>query len=481
MTRVRDNSRKLNSGFTLIEVIIAVIILAIISIPLVRSFASAAQTSGKAAIKMKATTAAENLMEDIKGMTLEQVISKYGVGANSNPSKDIVYDSDLGKYEYNAKGGTVYSLEINKSKSSFDADLAKMVDDSTYDVTIEIDPTYYPNINTVNMADFNTVNSESSAIFCLTDTIDKQAYKEFVDLNSQMDAGLDNKTAADFEKLLKREIRVDIGKSGTFTDENGDTHDAHDVSVTVTYLAPNKGADKVVPDGREVLQKVSRQIYSESISKKKLESIYIMYPPRYEAANSNKNNVGVSGNGNGNGDIIIVHNRDDVEANLYIIAQNFSNASDKGKEYLKKNQGLNLQIYENEITDEVKGGTKQPLTLFTNLHDDTEYLKKDDSKLLPVKCNLNLDTRNKDPEGIKDSFDDKVYGKIVARTGKFADEDPVNSPTVKLNARDIDGKLLDASKVDPKIYDVKVTISKKINDADTEWPVTVELKGSITD
>lgn len=470
MTRVRDNSRKLNSGFTLIEVIIAVIILAIISIPLVRSFASAAQTSGKAAIKMKATTAAENLMEDIKGMTLEQVITKYGVGNGAT------IDPATGKYAFNVAGGkspegstTAYKYVITKSNSDFDADLAKMVDDPTYDVTIEIDPTYYPNINTVNMADFNTVNSESSAIFCLTDTIDKQAYKEFVDLNSQMDAGLDNKTAADFEKLLKREIRVDISKSGTFTDENGDTHDAHDVSVTVTYLAnDNKGSDKVVPDGREVLQKVSRQVYSESISKKKLDSIFIMYPPRYEAAKTN-------------GDIIIIHNRDDVEANLYVIAQNFSNSSDKGKEYLKKDQGLNLQIYQNEIADEVKGGTKQPLTLFTNLHDDTEYLKKDDSKLLPVKCNLNLDTRNKDPEGIKDSFDDKVYGKIVARTGKFADEDPVNSPTVKLNARDIDGKLLDASKVDPKIYDVKVTISKKLNDADTEWPVTVELKGSITD
>lgn len=445
----KTDRKQNNAGFTLVEVIIAVIILAIVSIPLIRSFASAAQTSGKAAIKTRATNVAENLMEDLKSMDKDSILKKYG-GSITAPNDNGVI----------AGSGTVaYKLELTSENTAYDDDLNNMIADGTYKIEIKLDPSTYPNINKINFADFNTVNSDTSAVFCLSDSIDTKVYSEYVTLNSQLAEDF-AKTVDYFEENLKREIRVDITKSGKkIKDKKNNDVEAVDVKVTVSYLLADN--DKIVPTGREQLQKISRQVYSGSISGNELESIFILYPPRYKAAKKD-------------GDIIIVHNHDSIEANLYVVAQDTAKHASEWKDYCKKSTGgLNLQIYEGTVADTVKGGTKEPITLYTNVHGDVDYQKKDTSAVIPVDCFLNVDGKNKDPEGSKDVFEKKVYNKIVAKKGKFSDADA----TKALNAKDVDGKTLDASTLEDKIYDVTVTIEKTVSG--NEWPVKVELTGSI--
>ena len=90
MTKLKDESEgKLNNkGFSLVELIIAVAILAIAVIPLMRAFSLAARTNGKAAAMQNATSIAEDVMEEIKGMSIEQLELKYSAttGAGNSPA-----------------------------------------------------------------------------------------------------------------------------------------------------------------------------------------------------------------------------------------------------------------------------------------------------------------------------------------------------------------------------------------------------------
>ncbi|MCM1539528.1 MAG: prepilin-type N-terminal cleavage/methylation domain-containing protein, partial [bacterium] len=64
-------------GFTLLEVLIAMIILAVIAIPICRVYVSAAQTNAKARKQASATAVAENTMEGINAFSYEDVIRQF--------------------------------------------------------------------------------------------------------------------------------------------------------------------------------------------------------------------------------------------------------------------------------------------------------------------------------------------------------------------------------------------------------------------
>ena len=64
------------------------VILTIVCVPLLRSFATSAQTNAKAKIQMRSTLAAQNMMEQVKNMTVEELdnfVSTYEI-AGTTPS-----------------------------------------------------------------------------------------------------------------------------------------------------------------------------------------------------------------------------------------------------------------------------------------------------------------------------------------------------------------------------------------------------------
>lgn len=91
--------KKRDSGFTLVEVLIAVAILSIISIPVVQSFVSVAQVNGQARRRLAANTIAETLMESCKSVSLLDVIVQCDVNGNANGKVYIITNAD----------GTVFS------------------------------------------------------------------------------------------------------------------------------------------------------------------------------------------------------------------------------------------------------------------------------------------------------------------------------------------------------------------------------------
>lgn len=73
----RKNGMNSNSGFSLVELLIAVTILAIIVIPLLHMFITSTKINVKSRQTLRATTVAQDIMEGLKAYTLEEVRSQF--------------------------------------------------------------------------------------------------------------------------------------------------------------------------------------------------------------------------------------------------------------------------------------------------------------------------------------------------------------------------------------------------------------------
>ena len=465
-------------GFTLIEVLVAVIIIAIVAIPILKAFVTSANTTAKSKMKMRATNAAENIMEDLEALSVEQAVRKYGLGLITGPNADGL-NTAAAKYV-----GEAYSIPIYSENDAFDKDLNDAIK-AGYQAEIFIDPTFYSYSNGVNVSNFDILSSDIAAIYSMSPELDAKAYKEYYKRHEEYcnDNGLSISVTPDkFEEKLYREIRVDIEKKGMITNAKEESYPKVTVTVSVFYLLNESG---IVNDGDEEYKALERQIFSNSVSEKELSSIFIMYYPAYEMA------------GKG-GDIITVHNHDDIEADLYVVAQNVDANADKFEKYRKSaTGGLILSVYEDEITDEDTGKKRQPLILRTNLVDNSliEYVRddtlSDDQHLIPVQCFLKAFKSSADKTSIGDPFTASLLSSLKSSKGSFGD----TKMTTAFSAGALDGKTLDASTIENRIYDVTVTVWKPSDaykgqsyaaytasiatDSSAEWPVTVELTGSM--
>lgn len=78
MTATDIRKQNNDKGFSLVELIIVVSILAIAAIPLMRSMAMATRVNAKAQSMQNATSLAESIMEEIKSSSIEELKEKYG-------------------------------------------------------------------------------------------------------------------------------------------------------------------------------------------------------------------------------------------------------------------------------------------------------------------------------------------------------------------------------------------------------------------
>ncbi len=75
-----DSLQQLNSnaGFSLVELLIAVIILAIIVVPMLHGFITSARMNGKARVAQRATTVAQDIMEGLKAYDIVELKEQFG-------------------------------------------------------------------------------------------------------------------------------------------------------------------------------------------------------------------------------------------------------------------------------------------------------------------------------------------------------------------------------------------------------------------
>lgn len=111
-----DNKlKKNNKGFTLLELLITVVILALITAPFLSSFASASKTNVKSKRIQEANELSQHIIEQFKGSSVAKMVNPSNY--NMNPTNESI-DSTDEKYR---KNSTSYEKEVNGSTLGFPA------------------------------------------------------------------------------------------------------------------------------------------------------------------------------------------------------------------------------------------------------------------------------------------------------------------------------------------------------------------------
>lgn len=283
--RAAYKKRKLNNaGFSLVEVLVAVVILAIFSLPVLSTFANAARINAKARKTENANTAINNIVEEAKDTELEDLVGNKG-----RYNYEITGSATDNKYTVSDARGTKYFTGVDGEK---------------YYITAQFDPSTYTtktdasgvvvgggnpnnNINSTPLSVYADVSSNNNFVFRDDDSDD-----EAIDWFKRFKAG-----------VTRDEIRKTTDVNITFTEVSDATtvnlKMKQNIIVTVTYEHVKKDAAGNVtrsgyyPDFQKittmseyefVAQKteISSGVYKYDISgklKDNAKNMYIFYTP----------------------------------------------------------------------------------------------------------------------------------------------------------------------------------------------------------
>lgn len=142
----RRDAKSANAGFSLVELLIAVAILAIIVIPLLHMFITTTKINVKSRQTLRATTVAQDIMEGLKAYTIEEVVAQFEPPAGTSGTA-YHYPTD-GFYIVNSSmiQGGVRDLTVDKADYEgvyyFGIENLKL-QGSEYDALIRLDASTY--------------------------------------------------------------------------------------------------------------------------------------------------------------------------------------------------------------------------------------------------------------------------------------------------------------------------------------------------
>ncbi len=142
-TLERERDKKKNSGFTLVEVLVAVAILAAMTAPILKSFVTVAGVNSKSRRKLTATEVAETLMESCKRISIVEFASQCDY-PSSIPCTVLPGDIENGQSNF---GNTLCELKKNTgtngySKVTTTGGYAAQLDNGAYKLQTRSDNTY---------------------------------------------------------------------------------------------------------------------------------------------------------------------------------------------------------------------------------------------------------------------------------------------------------------------------------------------------
>lgn len=204
MTAAENRKRNKDAGFSLLELLIAVVILAIIVIPLLNVFLSSNRLNIKSRETLRATTAAQDIMEGLKAYDIKELKAQFADPA----SGFYVIDSRLVKgglkeeeaLEKDPSGKLIPGLyvfsmeEVSLQGSRFDAKI--VVDGREYrtDTSTASPDTHDKKFNDAALADARSIDKKNGT-FAETETI-RAAVLHSVFKDSSMQSAIEAKLLA---------------------------------------------------------------------------------------------------------------------------------------------------------------------------------------------------------------------------------------------------------------------------------------------
>lgn len=301
--------RKDDKGFTLLELLVAVIVLAIIIVPMLHSFATSYRVNARSREFMRATTLAQNEMEIFEREKIEDLVdpAKFDYDVHKRvDTSDLGTDDEMDHIAYTFSRSGIINDESGRDM---------------FDVVVKLDPEsaspsdLYFAENTQQLLYMNTLSGADSGAYVqrvrsmYTDGEDEEVYKIYQ--NRQIPEGITGSTWGmdDFAKELTRKITVTIEQvdQGDFVSTvakvNYQYHSGYG-QVPVEYQDYSTG-DKVIFNNASTLDEEGNVV--------ELQSIYLFYAPRYWDDD---------GTPKFKDDEIIIENKDKLPINIYIIRQN---------------------------------------------------------------------------------------------------------------------------------------------------------------
>lgn len=268
-------------GFSLLEILIAMIILALIAAPLCRVFVLAMRTNANARKHASATSVAENVMEGVNAFSYDGAVEQFDPAQTSDGDflicQNVVGQNVVGRrvVQNDGDGHAVFALKNVKE------------DVYTFDVRVTLDRMPYtqgdgsdsPGANDDELISVTQYQAEKDHLFAENENALRVAC---------VNHGCDYDTV---RNSLKREIIVTVTKSDS---EGHPVDDCVTVSMTFRYMIDgDTWADTSFG---------AREYRTADL----LRSCYLCYLPNYGAPGS---------------DTIIINNEDNVEFDLYLIKQ----------------------------------------------------------------------------------------------------------------------------------------------------------------
>ena len=308
--------KKDNRGLTLVELLVAVTMLAVVISPFLNTFVASARQNNKARETMRATTVAQNLMEGLEAFSLEEICTRIN-SAESGAGSMFYLPNGYEKHKEvsNAAGeksGTIengsYVFKSTPSNTYVFGIQGMEEDGRKYDARILIDASEYETgVTQSNDMEIHLMNETTDAIFPVSTSDDNTA------LTSK------NWQLSDVERTFNITLK-----------KNASDSEKTDVSIKVVY---KKGSNSV--DGKSL-----------NLTYDTLEYIYLMYYPNYASISSKVL------------DKFVVNYQIDKECNLCIVKQKYDTAKTDHTYAVSLN-----------VTDSNSDG-KQRLTLRTNMQDN---------------------------------------------------------------------------------------------------------------
>lgn len=309
--------KKNNKGFTLLELLIAVAVLAIIIVPMLRGFVTSHRVNAKSRHLMRATTLAQNEMEIFEKEKLEDLLDSAKFNYNIVTKPDETNVNDPGIYVFEREG-------IINDDSGMDM----------FDVRVTLNPErvsasdlYYDKNKKTEVLFMNTVSGVDSATYIqrVRNAVnengdDEEVYKLYAVRQNPDGITGASWTAEMFGQELERTITLKIEKEDQAGVETNVVKIRYDYTTHYGNVPPEfqnyTTKDKIFFNNAQTLDDEGNPI--------PLKSVYLYYAPRY-------NDPSVSGTVPD--DRIIIENKDKLPVNVYIIRQNLVKA-DKKDSYL---------------------------------------------------------------------------------------------------------------------------------------------------
>jgi prepilin-type N-terminal cleavage/methylation domain-containing protein len=337
---------KNNHGFSLVELIVSIAILAVVVLPLLKSFVVSAGTNSKAKQKLQATEASQNILETFEAKSLDELFD-YFTGTDSGLFYEDAHtmlvkdgsafrttstaDADASTWYFAIKG--INDLDALVTVSANESSTAA-ADGGSSDGTA---------LNEQEIVNLSSIDSRHDALCSLSKTPD------------EVMAEIQAKYPDVEQRDVTRNIEITIS---TINDPDSETVYTK-VTAQYRFTWTKNGVSETFPSSLNEGEYTDVIFDNSPYTDRELNNVYLFFYPWYTSTLAGGNPT----------DIITIHNLAQQEVNVYLIKQTV-NVTDL------KTLESNYQVLVN-INESVSGAgsaakTKLRTNLLTNLADGTE-------------------------------------------------------------------------------------------------------------